>query len=38
LGGGKMRHMPDYDFVVSFCLDEGGDEQPGECVREKFIT
>lgn len=33
-----MKHRPDYDFVVSFCLDEGGGEQPDEIVREKSIT
>jgi hypothetical protein len=25
----KMKHMLDYDFVVSVCWDEGGDERPG---------
>ena len=33
-----MKHMLDYGFVVSACLDEGGDEQPSECVRENIIT
>lgn len=28
-----MKHMLDYDFVVSACSDEGGDGQPGECIR-----
>lgn len=34
----KKKHMPDYDFVVSACLDEDGDEQPGERVKENVMA
>jgi hypothetical protein len=34
--GGKMKRMPDYDFVVSACWDQDGDERPGKCVRKGY--